>query len=82
MFLGESRNITELMFLGKPKNIAPYVSQGSPRNISIIFLGQPRNIIDEYKIFFLKKMCILSASPDGEPPKQAYIYFSIHINKS
>jgi hypothetical protein len=54
MFLGEPRNITELMFLGEPKNIAPYVSQGSPRNISIIFLGQPRNIIDEHKIFFKK----------------------------
>jgi hypothetical protein len=81
MFLGEPRNITELMFLGESKNIAPYVSQGSPRNISIIFLGQPRNIIDEHKIFF-KKIRILSASPAGEPPKQAYIYFSIHINKS
>jgi hypothetical protein len=56
MFLGEARNITELMFLGKPKNIAPYVSQGSPRNISIIFLGQPRNIIDEHKIFFFKNV--------------------------
>jgi hypothetical protein len=44
MFLGQSRNITELTFFGQP------------RNKSLIFLGQPMNITDEHKMFFLKKL--------------------------
>jgi hypothetical protein len=54
----------------------------SPRNISLIFLGQSRHITDEHKKKFKTKIAYFVCLSSGEPPKQAYIYFSIHINKS
>jgi hypothetical protein len=43
-----------------------------PSKIRFIFLGQPKNITDEYNDFFLKKCLPLSASPARDPPKQEY----------
>jgi hypothetical protein len=48
----------------------------SPKNIRLVFLDEPRSIIDEYNFFNF--LSILSASPAEKPPKQAYKNFSIH----
>jgi hypothetical protein len=48
----------------------------SPKNIRLVFLDEPRSIIDEYNFFnfFVYFICL----PAEKPPKQAYKNFSIH----